>query len=96
VFGNPKLPLTNNAAKLAPRHSVIARRVSYRTRNRQGWMAFSALASVIATCQQRSLPPGTHMAEVLRARRRGNPPPALLAGRHHSVTRHHCTHPRFH
>jgi len=53
VLDHPELPLTNNAAERALRHCVIARRISYGTRNRQGSRAFTLLASVIETCRQR-------------------------------------------
>jgi transposase-like protein len=79
VLDHPELPLTNNAAERALRHWVIARRLSYGTRNAQGSRAFTALASVIETCRQRGLSPWTYIAEVLRERRRGNPAPALPA-----------------
>lgn len=77
VLDHPELPLTNNAAERALRHWVIARRLSYGTRNAQGSRAFTALASVIETCRQRGLSPWDYIAEALRERRRGNPAPAL-------------------
>jgi hypothetical protein len=43
VLDHPELPLTNNAAERALRHRVIARRISYETRNRQGSRAFTLL-----------------------------------------------------
>jgi transposase len=79
VLDHPELPLTNNAAERALRHWVIARRLSYGTRNAQGSRAFTALASVIETCRQRRLSPWTYIAEALRERRRGNPAPPLPA-----------------
>jgi hypothetical protein len=79
VLDHPELPLTNNAAERALRHWVIARRISYGTRNSQGSRAFTALASVIDTCHQRGLSPWEYIAEVLRHRRQGNPAPALPA-----------------
>jgi hypothetical protein len=77
VLDHPELPLTNNAAERALRQWVIARRLSYGTRNPQGSRAFTALASVIETCRQRRLSPWTYIAEALRARRQGHPAPAL-------------------
>jgi hypothetical protein len=79
VLDHPELPLTNNAAERALRHWVIARRISYGTRNPQGSRAFTALASVIDTCRQRGLSPWQYIAEVVRQRRQGNPAPALPA-----------------
>ena len=79
VLDHPELPLTNNAAERALRHWVIARRISYGTRTRQGSRAFTALASVIDTCRQRGLSPWEYIAEVVRQRRQGNTAPALPA-----------------
>jgi hypothetical protein len=79
VLDHPELPLTNNAAERALRHWVIARRISYGTRNPQGSRAFTALASVIDTCRQRGLSPWEYIAEVVRQRRQGNPAPLLPA-----------------
>ena len=79
VLDHPELPLTNNTAERALRHWVIARRISYGTRNRQGSRAFTLLASVIETCRQRGHSPWSFIAETLRERRRGNPVPVLPA-----------------
>jgi transposase-like protein len=79
VLDHPELPPTNNAAERALRHWVIARRLSYGTRNAQGSRAFTALASVIETCRQRGLSPWTYIAKALRERRCGNPAPPLPA-----------------
>ena len=79
VLDHPELPLTNNAAERALRQWVIARRISYGTRNRQGSRAFTLLASVIETCRQRGHSPWSFIAETLRERRRGNPVPVLPA-----------------
>jgi hypothetical protein len=79
VLDHPELPLTNNTAERALRHWVIARRISYGTRNRQGSRAFTLLASVIETCRQRGHSPWLYIAETLRQRRRGNPAPVLPA-----------------
>jgi hypothetical protein len=57
VLNHPELPLTNNIAELALRHWVIARRISYGTRNPQGSRAFTLLASVVETCRQRGHSP---------------------------------------
>ena len=61
------------------RHWVIARRISYGTRNPQGSRAFTLLAGVIETCRQRGHSPWSSIAETLRERRRGNPVPVLPA-----------------
>jgi hypothetical protein len=79
VLDHPELPLTNNIAERALRHWVIARRISYGTRNPQGSRAFTLLASVIETCRQRGHSPWLYIAETLRERRRGNPAPLLPA-----------------
>lgn len=79
VLDHPELPLTNNTAERALRHWVIARRISYGTRNRQGSRALTLLASVIETCRQRGHSPWQFIAETLRERRRGNPAPLLPA-----------------
>lgn len=77
VLEHPELPLTNNLAERALRHWVIARRISYGTRNPQGSRAFTLLASVIETCRLRGHLPWPYIAEVLRQRRQGKPAPAL-------------------
>jgi hypothetical protein len=79
VLDYPELPLTNNAAERALRHWVIARRLSYGTRNARGSRTFTALASVIETCRQRGLSPWTYIAKVLGERRQGNPAPPMPA-----------------
>ena len=79
VLDHPELPLTNNTAERALRHWVIARRISYGTRNPQGSRAFTLLASVIETCRQRGHSPWLYIAETVRERRRGNPAPVLPA-----------------
>jgi transposase len=79
VLDHPELPLTNNLAERALRHWVIARRISYGTRNAQGSRAVCLLASVIETCRQRGHSPWTFIAETLRERRKGNPAPILPA-----------------
>ena len=77
VLDYPWLPLTNNAAEQALRHWVIARRISFGTRTAQGSLAFTSLASVIATCRQRNLSPWPYIAEVVKQRRKGEPAPVL-------------------
>jgi len=77
VLAHPQLPLTNHLAEQALRHWVIARKISYGTRNPQGSRAFTLLASVIDTCRQRDVSPWPYIAAVIAARRKGDPPPPL-------------------
>jgi hypothetical protein len=56
MLEHPELLLTNDLAERPLRHWVIARRISYGTRNPQGSRAFTVLASVIETCRQRGWP----------------------------------------
>jgi len=77
VLEHPNLPITNNIAEQALRHWVIARKISYGTRTKQGSRAFTLLASVIDTCRQRSSSPWPYLAEVIAARRKGLPAPQL-------------------
>ncbi|MEA3397232.1 MAG: IS66 family transposase [Chloroflexota bacterium] len=79
VLEHPELPLTNNRAECALRHWVIARRISYGTRTKQGSRAFTLLASVIDTCRQRSILPWPYLADVIAKRRKGHPAPPLPA-----------------
>jgi hypothetical protein len=62
VLEHPHLPITNNIAERALRHWVIARKISYGTRTKQGSRAFTLLASVIETCRQRQVSPWTYLA----------------------------------
>jgi len=77
VLEHPELPITNNIAEQALRHWVIARKISYGTRTKQGSRAFTLLASVIDTCRQRSILPWPYLAEVIAKRRKGLPAPHL-------------------
>lgn len=77
VLKEPQLPLTNNPAEQALRHWVITRKITQGTRTEQGSRAFTLLASVIETCRQRGILPWPYLAEVLAARRRGQPAPSL-------------------
>ena len=77
---NPELPPTNNEAERALRHAVIARRIGYGTRNREGSLAYSSLLSVIETCRLRNIDPWTYIAEVIALARKGICPPPLPAG----------------
>ncbi len=77
VLAHPELPITNNIAERALRHWVISRKISYGTRTKQGSRAFALLASVIDTCRQRQVSPWSYLAEVIAARRKGNPAPPL-------------------
>jgi len=77
VLEHPQLPITNNEAERALRHWVISRKISSGTRNPQGSRAFTLLASVIDTCRQRGVSPWPYIADVIAARRKGDPPPPL-------------------
>ena len=77
VLQYPELPITNNIAERALRHWVIARKISYGTRTKQGSRAFTLLASVIDTCRQRKVSPWPYLAKVIAERRKGNPAPPL-------------------
>ena len=77
VLEHPTLPITNNVAEQSLRHWVIARKISHGTRTSQGSRAFALLASVIDTCRQRDVSPWPYIAEVIAARRQGNPAPAI-------------------
>lgn len=77
VLEHPELPLTNNIAERVLRHWVIARKISYGTRTKQGSRAFALLASVIDTCRQRKVSPWPYLAKVIAERRKGNPTPLL-------------------
>jgi len=79
VLEHPELPITNNIAEQALRHWVIARKISYGTRTRQGSRSFTLLASVIDTCRQRGILPWPYLAEVIAARRKGFPATPLPA-----------------
>jgi len=83
VLEQPDLPLTNNLAEQCLRHWVIARRISFGTRSAQGSRAFALLASVIETCRLHQVSPWPYLAQVIAARRKGEPAPPLpfsLAG----------------
>ena len=77
VLAHPELPITNNIAERALRHWIIARKLSYGTRTKQGSRAFALLASVIDTCRQRNVSPWTYLAAVVAERRKGYPAPSL-------------------
>jgi IS1 family transposase len=74
---HPELPTTNNEAERALRHAVIARRIGYGTRTREGSLAYSSLLSVIETCRLRQINPWTYIAEVIALARKGLSPPEL-------------------
>jgi hypothetical protein len=74
---DPRLPLTNNAAERQLRHYVIARRISYGTRNPVGSHSFALLASIFDTCRLRRACPIELIAQAIHAARLGLPAPAL-------------------
>ena len=76
---NPHLPATNNEAEGALRIAVIARRLSFGTRNEEGSAAYAASLSVVETCRRRHADPWSYIAETLARARAGlihNPIPA--------------------
>lgn len=77
VLEYPELPITNNVAERSLRHWVIARKISYGTRTKQGSHAYTLLASVIDTCRQRGISPWPYIAEVITERRQGNDAPPI-------------------
>ena len=77
---HPSLPPTNNEAERARPHAVIARRLGYGTRTREGSLAYCSLLSVIETCRLRQLNPWTYIAEVITLARKGITPPPVPAG----------------
>jgi hypothetical protein len=77
VLTDPLLPLTNNAAERQLRHWVIARRVSYGTRNLAGSNSLALLASVIDTCRLRGASVTELLAKAIEAARLGLPAPKL-------------------
>ena len=77
ILEDPSLPLTNNEAERALRHWVIARRISFGTRTAEGTAAFTSIASVIDTCYKRGVSPWNFIAQVIKQRRKGLPPPRL-------------------
>ena len=77
VLEHPDLPLTNNLAEQLLRHWVIARRISFDTRSPQGSRALALLASVIETCRLHNVSPWPYLAQVIAARRKGEPAPPL-------------------
>ena len=74
---NPDLPLTNNEAERALRHAVIARRISYGTRTKEGSVAYSSLLSVIETCRLRQINPWEYISGVIKLARKGLSPPPI-------------------
>lgn len=77
VLSCPLLPLTNNAAERQLRHWVIARRISYGTRNLIGSNSLALLASVIDTCRLRGASVTDMLAKAIEAARLGLPAPKL-------------------
>jgi hypothetical protein len=74
---NPHLPVTNNEAERALRHSVIARGITYGTRSAEGSEAYAALLTVIETCRRRQRCPWSYLAEVIALRRKGLQAPLI-------------------
>ncbi|WP_370630365.1 transposase [Methylococcus sp. Mc7] len=76
-LSDPSLPLTNNEAERALRHSVIARRMSHGTRSELGSRAYALLASVIETCRRRGAVVLDFLGSVIAAARKGLALPSL-------------------
>jgi IS1 family transposase len=74
---NPHLPVTNNEAERALRHSVISRGITHGTRSSEGSEAYAALLTVIETCRRRQLSPWSYLAEVISFRRKGLQVPVI-------------------
>jgi IS1 family transposase len=74
---NPHLPVTNNEAERALRHSVISRGISHGTRSSEGSESYASLLTVIETCRRRQLSPWSYLAEVISLRRKGLPFPVI-------------------
>ena len=72
---HPELPPTNNEAERALRHAVIARKIGFGTRTREGSLAYSSLLSVVETCRLRDINPWIYIAEILALARKGLAPP---------------------
>ncbi len=62
------------------RHAVIARRIGYGTRTREGSLAYSSLLSVIETCRLRQVNPWKYISSVIKLARKGLSPPLLPTG----------------
>lgn len=61
------------------RHAVIARRISYGTRTKEGSVAYSSLLSVIETCRLRQINPWEYISGVIKLARKGLSPPPIPA-----------------
>jgi len=77
VLHDPRLPLTNNAAERQLRHYVVARRISYGTRNPVGSHSFALLASIFDTCRLRGASATDLLARSIHAARMKLPSPCL-------------------
>jgi len=86
VLSDPLLPLTNNAAERQLRHWVIARRISYGTRNIVGSNSLAVLASVMDTCRLRGAKVTDFLAKAIDSARHGLPVPKLPAIPAHLLT----------
>jgi transposase len=77
VLGDPRQPLTNNAAERALRHWVILRKLAQGTRTERGSRQLALLASVIDTCRQRGHSPWAYLQTAIVCRRQGLALPPL-------------------
>ncbi len=65
VLEYPELPITNNVAERSLRHWVIARKISYGTRTKQGSHAYTLLASVIDRSTTTRITPALPQIKIL-------------------------------
>jgi hypothetical protein len=86
VLSDPMLALTNNAAERQLRHWVIARRISYGTRNMVGSNSLAVLASVMDTCRLRGAKVTDFLTKAIDSARHGLPVPKLPAIPLHLLT----------
>lgn len=77
VVETPAYPLTNNVAERSLRHWVIVRRLTFGSRTAQGSRIVALLASVIGSARLRQINPWPFIAQVIAARRKNLPAPAL-------------------
>jgi hypothetical protein len=71
VINAPCQGAPNNEAERALRIAVIARRLSFGTRNEEGSAAYAASLSVVETCRRRHIDPWDYIAETLARARAG-------------------------
>ncbi len=77
VVETPAHPLTNNVAERILRNWVLLRKITFGSRTAQGSRVIALLASVIDTARLREVNPWDFIAQVLAARRKNLPAPAM-------------------